>query len=67
MESTVLTVKFVLFLAVEVFVVATLGAVLILALYRFAKNRVRESGYLSEVISDINAVSPAGLPVSHKS
>lgn len=41
MESLLWTVKFVLFLAMEVFVVATVGAVLITGLYQFIRDRVR--------------------------
>jgi hypothetical protein len=40
MESILWTVKFVLFLAMEVFVVATVGAVLITGLYQFIRDRV---------------------------
>ena len=67
MESTMLTAKFVLFLALEVFVVATVGAVLILGLYRMAKDRVRESGYLSEIVPEVLGVGSAGLPVGRES
>lgn len=41
MESTMLTIKFVLFLAMEVFVVGTIGAALILGVYEIVKRSVR--------------------------
>jgi hypothetical protein len=66
-ESTVLTLKFVLFLAMEVFVVATLGAVLILAMYGYVKSKVAESGALRGAMLDIKAANSPGVPVGHKS
>lgn len=41
MESMMLTIKFVLFLAMEVFVVGTIGAALILGVYEIVKRSVR--------------------------
>jgi len=66
MESAVLTAKFVLFLALEVFVVATVGAVLILWIYCIVRNRVHESGYLSEIVHEVRGTGSAGLPVGHE-
>jgi hypothetical protein len=43
MESIMLTIKFVLFLAMEVFVVATIGAALILGVYQIVKNSIQRS------------------------
>jgi hypothetical protein len=43
MESIMLTVKFLLFLAMEVFVIATLGVALILGVYEIVKRRIRRS------------------------
>jgi hypothetical protein len=43
MESIMLTIKFVLFLAMEVFVVATIGAALILGVYQIVKNSIQQS------------------------
>ena len=57
MESIMLTIKFVLFLAMEVFVVATLGAALILGLYQIVKEKVRESRYLDEIASETQTVA----------
>jgi hypothetical protein len=43
MESLVLTIKFVMFYAFEVFVVATLGAAVIAGLVQVVRNWVRRS------------------------
>jgi Flp pilus assembly pilin Flp len=43
MESLMLTIKFVMFYAFEVFVVATLGAVVIAGLVEVVQNRVRSA------------------------
>ena len=61
MEGVMLTVKFVLFLAMEVFVVATVVGSLILGLYEIVKDRVRESRRLDEVVPETN---PGTLPTS---
>ena len=42
MESVMLTVKFVLFLAMQVFVVATIGAVLIIGVYQIIRSRIQQ-------------------------
>lgn len=60
MESIFLTVKFVLFLAMEIFVVATVVGAMILGLYEVVKNRVRESRILDQV-------TPETLPVISES
>jgi hypothetical protein len=49
MESIFLTIKFVLFLAMELFVVGTLGAVLILGLYQIVRDKIRESRLLDQI------------------
>jgi energy-converting hydrogenase Eha subunit A len=49
MESIMLTVKFVLLLAMEIFVVATIVSALILGLYQVVKDKIRESRRLDEV------------------
>lgn len=67
MESTALTVKFVLLLALEVFVVATVGAVLILGLYRMARQKARQSLHLDEVAAGSSAAAPASVPAVHQS
>jgi hypothetical protein len=46
MESTILTVKFVIFLALELFVVSALGAALIAGLVQIIKSKISESRYL---------------------
>jgi hypothetical protein len=43
MESVMLTVKFVLFLAMEIFVVATIGGTLILVVYEIVKRHIQRS------------------------
>jgi hypothetical protein len=52
MESLMLTIKFVMFYAFEVFVVATLGAVVIAGLVEVVRNRVRsERAALADVLN----------------
>jgi hypothetical protein len=41
MESIMFTVKFVLFLAMELFVIGTVGAALILAVYQAVRDSIR--------------------------
>jgi hypothetical protein len=57
MESIILTVKFALFLAMEVFVVATLVGALIAGLYQIVRDRVSESRRPDEV-------APKALPTT---
>jgi len=61
MESVMLTVKFALFLAMEVFVIATTVGALILGLYQIVRDKIRESRVSDELVSEIN---PAAPPVS---
>jgi hypothetical protein len=49
MESIMLTLKFALFLAMEVFVVAAIAGALILGLYQIVKEKVVESRRVDEV------------------
>ena len=58
MESTMLTVKFALFLAMEVFVVATLVGALIAGLYQVVRDKVRESRRLDEVVPETLSTTP---------
>ena len=67
MGSTALTVKFVLFLALEVFAVATLGAVLILGLHHFITERIRRSRSRETTAPGTHPASPAGAPAAHQS
>ena len=57
MESTILTVKFVMFLALELFVVSTLGAALIAGLVKIIKSKINESRYLGEVAPEAYRVT----------
>ena len=59
MESVMLTVKFAIFLAMEVFVVATMVGALILGVYQIVKDKVRESRRLDEIAPESNPVSPS--------
>jgi ABC-type proline/glycine betaine transport system permease subunit len=61
MESVMLTVKFAIFLAMEVFVVATLVGALILGVYQVVRDKVHESRLLDGVASE---TSPAHPPTS---
>jgi hypothetical protein len=58
MESIILTVKFALFLAMEVFVVATLVGALIAGLYQIVRDKVRESRRLDEVVPETLPTTP---------
>ena len=58
MESIFLTLKFVLFLAMELFVVGVLGAALIAGLYQIVRDKIQESRLLDEVTE----VTPETLP-----
>jgi hypothetical protein len=49
MESTMLTIKFGVFLALELFVLGVLGAALIAGRYQIVHNKVRESRRLDGV------------------
>ncbi len=51
--ENVLTVKFMLFLAMELFVIGVLGAVLVMGLYQIVQGKIRESRRLNGVASDI--------------
>ena len=64
MEEVTLTVKFILFLAMEVFVVAAVGAALILGLYQIVKSRISESRRLDEIFPE---ATPASITVTHQS
>jgi hypothetical protein len=59
MESVMLTIKFALFLAMEVFVIATMVSALILGLYQIVKDKVRESRILDEIAPETNPMSPS--------
>jgi ABC-type proline/glycine betaine transport system permease subunit len=58
MESVMLTVKFAIFLAMEVFVVATMVGALILGVYQIVKDKVRESRVLDEIAPETSPASP---------
>jgi hypothetical protein len=49
MENVFLSVKFVLLVAMEVFVIGTLGAAMIAGLYQIVRDKVRESRLLDQV------------------
>ena len=57
MENIMLTVKFVLFLAMELFVIGVLGAVLIAGLYQIVRDRVRESRRLDGMVPKARPVT----------
>jgi ABC-type proline/glycine betaine transport system permease subunit len=58
MESIMMTVKFALLLAMEVFVVATLVGALIAGLYQIVRDKIRESRRLDEVAPETLPVAP---------
>jgi ABC-type proline/glycine betaine transport system permease subunit len=59
MESVMLTIKFALLLAMEVFVVATIVGALILGVYQIVKDKVRESRRLDEIAPETNPITPS--------
>lgn len=58
MESIMMTVKFALLLAMEVFVVATLVGALIAGLYQIVRDKIRESRRLDEVAPETLPAAP---------
>jgi hypothetical protein len=57
MEGTILTVKFAMFLAMELFVIGTLGAALIAGLVEIIRSKVSESRYLDEIAPKTHPVT----------
>jgi hypothetical protein len=57
MEGTVLTIKLAIFLAMELFVIGTLGAVLIAGLVQIVRSKISESRYLDEVAPEAQPVT----------
>ena len=57
MESVMLTVKFGLFFAMEIFVVGVMGIALILGLVQIVKGKVRESRRLDAIAPDLGPAS----------
>jgi hypothetical protein len=64
MEGIMLTLKFALFLAMEVLVVAMIAGALILGLYQIVKDKVVESRRLDEVTPESGPAAPANVTVS---
>lgn len=58
MESMVLTVKFVVMLAMEVFVIGTLGAALVAGLVQIVRDKVREFSLLEEATPEAQQMTP---------
>ena len=57
MESTVLTVKFAMFLAMELFVIGTLGAALIAGLVQIVRSKISESSYLDGIAPEAHPLT----------
>jgi hypothetical protein len=57
MEGTVLTIKLAIFLAMEMFVIGTLGAALIAGLVQIIRSKVNEARYLGEVVPEVRRVT----------
>jgi len=57
MEGTFLAVKMVMFLAMELFVIGTLGVALIAGLIQVIKSKVSESRYLDEIAPKAHPVT----------
>jgi Na+-translocating ferredoxin:NAD+ oxidoreductase RnfG subunit len=53
MDSTMLTVKFVIFFALELFVLSVLGAALLAGLYHIVQNKIRESRRVDGVAPEV--------------
>lgn len=60
METTMLTIKFLVFLALELFVLSALGAALIAGLYKIVRDKVRESRRPDKVAPEPRSVTSAG-------
>jgi hypothetical protein len=54
MESMMLTIKFVVFLALELFVLGALGAALMAGLHQIVRDKVRESRRLDRVTPKVH-------------
>jgi hypothetical protein len=68
METMMLGIKYVVFLALEVFVFAVMGAVLIAGLYQIVRDKIRESRRLDEVgLETPPTLSPATVPIRRDS
>jgi hypothetical protein len=57
MESVFLTIKFVLLVAMEFFVIGVLGIALILGVYQIVRDKVRESRLLDQAASQTHPVT----------
>ena len=57
MESVMMTVKFGLFFAMELFVVGVMGITLVLGLVQIVKNAVRESRRLDAIAPETGSAS----------
>lgn len=62
METTMLGVKYMFFIGLEVFVFAVMGAALLAGLYQIVRDRIRESRRLDEVTG---ATRPAEVVIHH--
>jgi len=52
MESVMLAIKFVMFVALEVTVLAVIGAVVVAAVYQIVRDKVRESRQRDEITTE---------------
>jgi hypothetical protein len=66
METTMLDIKFLLFLAMEASVVAVIGAVLIAGLYQIVRDKILESRRLDKLAPEAPA-KPTGSATAHRS
>jgi hypothetical protein len=64
MESVFLTIKFVLLVAMEFFVIGVLGIALILGLYQIVRDKVRESRLLDQVASETHPATKQAQKLS---
>jgi uncharacterized membrane protein (DUF106 family) len=66
METTMLNIKFLLFLAMEAFVVAVVVAALIAGLYQIIRDKILESRRLDKLVPEAPA-TPTGNATTHRS
>jgi hypothetical protein len=66
MESTMLDIKYLLFLAMETFVVAAMGAALIVGLYQIVREKIAESRRLDKLATEASAATE-GSATAHYS
>lgn len=58
-ETIMLSIKYIMFLAMELFVFALIGAILVAGLYHVVRDKVQEARRLDQVAPETPATAPA--------